>query len=65
MAGVILVVGDVYLNSYEECVFCCSGGVHTFLWEGLEADIRIFMRILLALESRVVYSILNDKFYEI
>ena len=46
-------------------VFCCSGGVHTFLWEGLEADIRIFMRILLALESRVVYSILNDKFYEI
>lgn len=36
-----------------------------FLWEGLEADIRIFMRILLALESRVVYIILNDKFYEI
>ena len=28
--------------------------MHTFLWEGLEADIRIFMRILLALESRAV-----------
>lgn len=36
--------------------------MHTFLWEGLEADIRIFMRILLALESRVVYSILMINF---